>query len=207
MACLLPATPNTTPPDATLAARGRNARTHQPMRHATDTTPRRARCSNPNPHHAALQHAISIAASLFDAAQRQTREAHLVERALFRNDIIECNTGAARLAAYYEPSTSKSCAPPSACSVFEAHHLLRLASCTASHRQAQESCRETSARCVQAGARVASLYVTHAAPCCRITAVHGSNPPHVRVQPLNACTLRCLNVHSYMRHARNRPLP
>ena len=124
-----------------------------------------------------------------------------------RSDIIECNTGAARLAAYYEPSTSKSYAPPSACSVFEAHHLLRLASCTASHRQAQESYRETSARCVQAGARVASLYVTHAAPCCRITAVHGSNPPHVRVQPLNACTLRCLNVHSYMRHARNRPLP
>ena len=94
------------------------------------------------------------------------REAHSVEQAFLRNAIVECNIGVARFAAYYEPRASKSCAPPSARSVIEAHHLLRLASCTASHRQAQESCRETSARGVQAVARVASLYMTHAASCC-----------------------------------------
>ena len=56
-----PATLYYASPSATLTARGCDARTHQPMRHPTNTAPYHARHSFHIPHHAALQHAIAPA--------------------------------------------------------------------------------------------------------------------------------------------------
>ena len=56
-----PATLYYASPSATLTARGRDARTHQPMRHPANTAPYHARHSFHIPHHAALQHAIAPA--------------------------------------------------------------------------------------------------------------------------------------------------
>ena len=65
---------------------------------------------------------------------------------------------------------------------------------------------------VQAVARATSLYTTHAASCCRTIAVlHGSDPPRRSTAPpfhaFGCVYFVCLNVHSYMRYARSRPLP